>query len=213
MKLYFAPRTCSLSPHIIAREAGLQIDLIRVDIRTEPHRTASGVDYADVNPKGYVPALELDDGQLLTEGVAIAQYLADLAPESGLAPPAGTLQRYRLQEWLTFVSSELHKMFSPWLFHPEYGEAAEKIARARIIERYAFLERHFVTHSYLLGDTFTVADAYAFAIIGWSQLKQINLKPFPKLDRYVERISARPKVQEAMRAEGLLEELRPQMAN
>ena len=112
MKLYFAPRTCSLSPHIIAREAGLQIDLIRVDIRTEPHRTASGVDYADVNPKGYVPALELDDGQLLTEGVAIAQYLADLAPESGLAPPAGTLQRYRLQEWLTFVSSELQAIIA-----------------------------------------------------------------------------------------------------
>jgi glutathione S-transferase len=142
MRLYYAPGTCSLSPHIVAREAGVALDLERVDIRSQPHRTEAGADFAEINPKGYVPALRLDDGQILTEGVAIVQYLADLAPDSGLAPPAGTLERYRLQEWLTFISSELHKMFSPWLFHPEHCELAQEVARAKIKDRFAFLERH-----------------------------------------------------------------------
>jgi glutathione S-transferase len=205
VKLYYTPGTCSLSPHIVAREAAIPIDLVRVDIGAQPHRTESGVDYSDVNPKGYVPALALDDGQLLTEGAAIVQYLADLAPKSGLAPAAGTLERYRLQEWLTFIGAELHKMFSPWLFHPEHGEPAQQAARAKIIERLAFLERHLTTHAYLLGDRFTVADAYAFAVISWSRLTRIELTLFPMLTRYLERIAARPKVQEAMRAEGLLQ--------
>jgi glutathione S-transferase len=204
MKLYYAPGTCSLSPHIVAREAGIVIDLVRVDIRAEPHRTEGGADYIHINPKGYVPALHLDNGQLLTEGVAIVQYLGDLAPGSGLTPAAGTLERYRLQEWLTFISAELHKMFSPWLFHPEHGELAQRAARLKIIERFALLERHLMTHDYLTGERFTAADAYAFTIIGWSRLQDIELTSFPKLDRYMERIAARPKVQEAMRAEGLL---------
>lgn len=204
MKLYYAPGTCSLSPHIVAREAGIAIDLVQVDIRAEPHRTENGVDYTDINPKGYVPALHLDDGQVLTEGVAIVQYLGDLAPGSGLTPAAGTRERYMLQEWLTFISAELHKMFSPWMFHPEHGELAQRAARAKIIERFGLVERHLGTHSYLMGERFTAADAYAFTIIGWSRLKDIELTAFPKLNRYMERVAARPKVQEAMRAEGLL---------
>jgi glutathione S-transferase len=205
MKLYYAPGVCSLAPHIVAREAGIALELVRVDIAGAPHRVEDGSDYRDVNPKGYVPALRLDDGQLLTEGVAIIQYLADIAPHSGLAPAAGTLARYRLQEWLTFINSELHKMFSPWLFHPELGETAQQAARAKILERFMFLERHLVTHAYLLGDSFTAADAYAFAIVGWSRLQRIALTPFPRLERYMDRIAARAKVQEAMRAEGLLQ--------
>jgi glutathione S-transferase len=204
MKLYYAAGTCSLAPHIVAREAGIPVELIRVNIRSQPHRTEEGADYSIVNPKGYVPALALDDGQLLTEGVAIMQYLADLAPESGLAPAAGTMARYRLQEWLTFVSSELHKMFSPWLFHPEHGEQAAQVARGKIIERFAVLDRHLAGRAYLLGEEFTAADAYAFTIIGWSRLKGIALSPFPALEAYMDRIAARPKVRESMQAEGLL---------
>jgi glutathione S-transferase len=204
MKLYYAPGTCSLSPHIVAREAGIPLELERVDIGAKPHRTASGQDFNAVNPKGYVPVLQLDDGQLLTEGVAIVQYLADLAPESGLAPLAGTLARYRLQEWLTFISSELHKMFSPWLFHPEHGETAQQAARAKLAERFALLDRHLSQQPYLLGDRFTAADAYAFAIVGWTRPLKIKLTEFVALNAYMDRIAARPKVRDAMRAEGLL---------
>jgi glutathione S-transferase len=205
MKLYYAPGTCSLSPHIVAREADIPLELERVDIAAQPHPTASGQNFTAVNPKGYVPVLRLDDGQLLTEGVAIVQYLADLAPSSGLAPAAGTLERYRLQEWLTFISSELHKMFSPWLFHPELGEAAQRGARAKIAERFAFLDQHLRTQPYLMGQQFTIADAYAFTIVGWARLQRIDLAAFPALKDYMERVAARPKVRDAMRAEGLLQ--------
>jgi glutathione S-transferase len=205
MKLYYAAGTCSLSPHIVAREAGIPIEVERVDIGKEPHLTQSGADFNTINAKGYVPALVLDDGQVLTEGAAIVQFLADLAPQSRLAPAADSVERYRLQEWLTFISSELHKMFSPWLFHPEFGESAAQAARAKIAQRFAFLESHLAKHSYLLGEDFTAADAYAFTIVGWARLKQIELAPFPHLKNYMERIAARPKVQEAMRAEGLLQ--------
>jgi glutathione S-transferase len=204
MKLYYAPGTCSLSPHIVAREAGLAIDLERVDIGRTPHRTEGGASFNTVNSKGYVPALVLDDGSVLTEGAAIVQYLADLAPQSALAPAAGTIERYRLQEWLTFISSELHKMFSPWLFHPEHGEVAAAAARAKIAERFAFLDAHLAARAYLMGERFTAADAYAFTIVGWARPAHIDLTPYPHLRSYMERIAARPKVQEAMRAEGLL---------
>jgi glutathione S-transferase len=204
MKLYYAPGTCSLSPHIIAREAGLSIDLERVDIGKTPHRTEGGASFSAVNPKGYVPALVLDDGGVLTEGAAIVQYLADLAPQSALAPAAGTIERYRLQEWLTFISSELHKMFSPWLFHPEHGEIAAAAAKAKIAERFAFLDAQLATRAYLMGERFTAADAYAFTIVGWARPAHIDLTPYPHLRSYMERTAARPKVQEAMRAEGLL---------
>jgi glutathione S-transferase len=204
MKLYYAPGTCSLSPHIVAREAGLSIDLERVDIGKTPHRTEGGASFNTVNAKGYVPALVLDDGGVLTEGAAIVQYLADLAPQSALAPAAGTIERYRLQEWLTFISSELHKMFSPWLFHPEHGEVAAAAARAKIAERFAFLDAQLAARAYLMGERFTAADAYAFTIVGWARPAHIDLTPYPHLRGYMERIAARPKVQEAMRAEGLL---------
>jgi len=203
MKLYYAPATCSLSPHIVAREADLPIDLERVDIGKVPHRTEGGADFGAVNPKGYVPVLALDDGQLLTEGVAIVQFLADLAPQSRLAPAAGTIERYRLQEWLTFISSELHKMFSPWLFHPEHGALAANAARTKIAQRLAYIDAHLATHNCLLGETFTVADAYAFTIIGWAKPAHIDVAPYPHLTNYMARIAARPKVQEALHAEGL----------
>ena len=201
MKLYYAPGACSLSPHIVAQEAGIALELERVDLRTNPHRTETGADFTQINPKGSVPALRLDDGQLLTEGPAIVQYLADLAPGSGLAPAAGTLERYRLQEWLTFIGTELHKMFSPWLFHPEYGEQAAQVARTKIAQRFALLDAHLAERPYLLGPSFTAADAYAFTIVGWAGLMRIDLAPFPHLKRYMDRIAARPKVREAMQLE------------
>jgi glutathione S-transferase len=166
--------------------------------------TESGVDYAQISPKGYVPALELEDGSLLTEGPAIVQFLADQAPDSRLAPPAGAIERYRLQERLSFVSSELHKMFSPWLFHPEYGTQAQEVARDKIRERFAYIDRHLADSTFLLGERFTVADAYCFTIVNWSRLMRIELAPYPNLKAYMERIATRPKVQEALRAEGLL---------
>jgi glutathione S-transferase len=204
MKLYYAPGACSLSPHVVAREAGLAVALERVELGRHPHRTETGEDFAAINPKGYVPVLRLDDGQLLSEGAAIVQYLADLAPASGLAPKPGTFEHYRLQEWLTFIGTELHKMFSPWLFHPEYGELAAETARAKIAKRFATLDLHLASRAYLLGETFTVADAYLFTIVRWSQLKDIELSPFEGLNRFMQRVAARPKVREAMRAEGLL---------
>lgn len=151
MKLYYATGTCSLSPHIVACEAGIPLDVERVDISKNPHRTETGADFTEINAKGYVPALRLDDGALLTEGVAIIQYLADQVPDSGLAPPAGTMQRYRLQEWLTFISSELHKMFSPWLFHPEHGELAQRVAKEKIAQRLAFVDSGLTTKTFLMG--------------------------------------------------------------
>ena len=204
MKLYYAPGACSLSPHIVAREAGVALDLERVDLGKNPHRTETGADFTQINRKGYVPALHLEDGQLLTEGAAIVQYLADLAPESGLAPAVGTFERYRLQEWLSFVGTELHKMFSPWLFHPEHGEQSAQVAREKIALRFAFLDAHLAERPYLLGQRFTAADAYAFTIVGWAPLMRIDLAPFAHLKRYMDRIAARPKVQEAMQIEGLL---------
>ncbi|HEV7371171.1 glutathione transferase GstA [Arenibaculum sp.] len=201
MKLYYAPNTCSLAPHVVAREAGIALDLVRVDIAASPHRTQNGTDFTLINPKGYVPALELDGGELLTEGVAIVQFLADLVPDRGLAPPAGTLDRYRLQEWLTFVSSELHKMFSPWLFHPEHGELAQEAARDKIRGRLALLDRHLSGSPFLMGERFTVADAYCFTIVGWSPFTGIDLAPYPHLKAFMDRIAARPAVRDALHAE------------
>jgi glutathione S-transferase len=204
MKLYYAPGACSLAPHIVAREAAIPIDLVAVDLRRAPHRTGDGRDYAAINPKSYVPALELEDGALLTEGAAIMQYLADRNPGSGLAPPAGTIARYRLQEWLSFVGTELHKMFSPWLFHPEHGDLARKVAREKIADRLAFVDRHLRDGPFLLGDAFTAADAYCFAIVNWSKPQRIDLAEYPRLQDYMRRIGARPAVRRAMEAEGLL---------
>ncbi|HZD52353.1 MAG TPA: glutathione transferase GstA [Woeseiaceae bacterium] len=202
MKLYYAPGTCSLSPHIVAREAGIALDLERVDIRRTPHVMASGEDFTRINANAYVPVLELDDGTLMTEGVAIVQYLADRKPEAGLAPPAGTRERYQLQSWLTFVSSELHKMYSPWLFHPEYGTQAQEVARERISQRLAFVDAHLAGEGpFLMGEHFTAADAYLFTIIGWSAFAKVDLSAFPALRAFMERVGARPGVRAATAAE------------
>lgn len=203
MKLYYSPGACSLSPHIVAREAGLPVELVRVDLKA--HKTADGRDYYQINPRGYVPALELDDGTLLREGPAIVQYLADQAPGSGLAPAPGTLERVRLQEWLTYIGTEIHKMFG-WLFNPRAPDEAKNIAREKINARFADIERHLAGKSYLLGDNFSPADAYLFVTLNWANVFKLDLDPYPNLKAYHGRVRARPKVQEALRAEGLIKE-------
>jgi glutathione S-transferase len=202
MKLYYSAGTCSLAAHIVAREAGITLDLERVDINKTPHVTASGADFSRINPKGYVPALELDDGSFLSEGAVISQYLADLNPESGLMPPAGTMERYRAQSWLNFVATELHKLYSPWLFHPEYGNAIQQIVRDKIAGRLALVEDHLAEQGpYLTGEQFTAADAYLFVIAGWSSYAKVDLTLFPNLRAFLQRVGSRPKVREAQAAE------------
>jgi glutathione S-transferase len=201
MKLYYAPGACSLSPHIVAREAGIAIELEKVDLGQ--HKTAKGEDFLTVNPKGYVPALRLDDGSVLTEGPAIVQYLADQKPASKLAPAAGTIDRYRLQEWLTFIGPELHKNFGP-LFNKATPDAVKEAAKTNIAKRLGYLNEQLAKRQFLLGDTFTAADAYAFTIINWTNFVGIDLKAYPNVAAYSARIAARPKVQEALRAEGLM---------
>ncbi|MDW8478583.1 MAG: glutathione transferase GstA [Xanthomonadales bacterium] len=203
MKLYYAPGACSLAPHIALREAGLPFTPVRVDLRRR--QTADGQPLAEINPKGYVPVLELDDGQRLTEGIAIAMWIADRAPQAGLAPPPGDFARYRLLEWMTFIATELHKAFSP-LFDPQAPEATRARQRERIAARLDFLAPGLATQPFLLGDRFSVADAYLFTVLGWSQYVQFDLAPWPALGAYRERIGARPAVREAMRAEGLLQD-------
>ncbi|MEZ2131579.1 MULTISPECIES: glutathione transferase GstA [unclassified Sinorhizobium] len=204
MKLYYATGTCSLSPHIVACEAGLSLELERVDILRTPHLTETGIDLTTRNPNGYVPLLELDDGTHLTEGAAIVQFLADLKPEAGLAPAAGSLERYRFQSWLNFVATELHKMYSPWLFHPEYGSQAQDVARRKIADRLGFVETHLAKSGpFLMGERFTAADAYLFTIVGWSAFTKVDLSAFPHLRDFMARVGARPRVREAMQAEGM----------
>ena len=202
MKLYFAPGACSLSPHIVLREAGLRFDLERVDLKAKKLKT--GADYYQINPKGQVPLLALDDGDVLTEGPAIVQYVADMVPASGLIPPAGSKERYRAQEWLNFISSELHKNFSP-LFRANTPEDYKPIARENLAGRFAYVENHLSTRPYLNGDKFTVADAYLYTMLKWAKFQSIDLTSLPNLLKFGERVSKRPKVQEALRAEGLLE--------
>jgi len=202
MKLFYATGTCSLAAHIVAREAGIALEIEKVDIFKSPHTTASGQDFSQINPKGYVPALLLDDGSLLTEGSAIVQYLADLNPDSGLAPPAGTQERYQLQSWLNFIAAELHKMYSPWLFHSEYGTAVQQIARDKIAGRLALVEGHLEERGpFLMGEQFTAADAYLFVIAGWSGFAKVDLNPFPTLRVFMQHVANRPKVREAQAVE------------
>lgn len=202
MKLYHAPAACSLAAHIVAREAGVPIELIKVDLLT--HRLEDGSDYFRINPRGYVPLLELDDGTRITEVVAIVQYLAELKPEAGLLPPAGSLERTKLQSWLTFISSELHKAFSPWLWHKETAESTRKAVLERLARHFTELDAHLAQQPYLMGERFTVADAYAYTIVNWANFLAIPLKPYPALVAYLDRVAARPRTQEALRAEGLL---------
>lgn len=201
MKLFYSSGACSLSPHIVAHEAGIELRLQKVDLKTKT--VVSEGDYFSVNPKGYVPALELDDGQVLTEGPAIVQYLADLKPQTGLAPPAGTLARYRLQEWLGYVNSELHKTYSP-LFRPETPAETRAERYAYLAKRYGVVEKHLAGRQHLLGDNFTVADAYLFTVTNWAGIVKFDLAPFPNVRALQERIAARPAVKAAMTAEGLI---------
>lgn len=201
MKLYFTPGTCSLAVHIVLRELGLACELVKVQLGTEPVIAATGADFRAVNPEGYVPVLELDDGQRLTEGAAILQYLAELAPESGLLPAATPLQRYEAVRWLVYISSELHKMFSPWLFHPEYGEQAAAVARARLARRLLRVEAQLDGREFLLGEHFSVADAYLFAIVSWARPAKLPLDAFPRLQAWLARIGERDSVRAARQAE------------
>jgi len=201
MKLYFSPGACSLSPHIALLEAGLDFTLERVDVRAK--QTAGGVDFLTINPKGYVPALELNDGAVLTEGPAIVQFIADLAPDRQLAPANGTLERYRLAEWLNFISTEIHKTFSP-LFRPTSTEEMKEAARAQLSNRLGWLAGELEGRDYLMGSQFTVADAYLFTVLGWANFIQFDLAQWPVFAAYTQRVGARPAVQQALRNEGLL---------
>ena len=200
MKLYYAAGACSLSPHIVALEAGIPVELVKVD--TKAKRTASDQDYWLINPKGYVPALTLDDGELLTEGPAIVQYLADLKPESGLAPANGTTARYRLQEMLGYINSELHKTYSP-LFKPETPDVVREERKEYLRKRYRLLEERLAQHPWLVGDGFTVADAYLFTVTNWARHVALDLSEFPALLDFQKRVAERPAVQTALEAEGL----------
>jgi glutathione S-transferase len=201
MKLFYAPGACSLSPHIALLEAGLEATLVKVD--TKAHKTEGGGDYYAVNPKGYVPLLELDDGDRLTEGPAIVQYIADRNPASKLAPAAGTMERYHLQEWLNFITSELHKQFSP-LFQQTTPAEYKEMLKEKIGKRFDWVAQQLQAKDYLMGSTFTVADAYLFTILSWAKHVGIDLARWPVLTAYQARVAARPKVREAMIAEGLI---------
>ena len=201
-KLYYMPGACSLSPHIALREAGLPFTLALVSTKT--YKLADGSDYRAVNPKGYVPLLELDDGQHLGEGPAIVQYIADQVPASKLAPAAGTIDRYRMMEWLNFTTSELHKGFSV-LFNPAMPEEAKAVYRTKLGERFAWVDGQLEGKTFLTGETFTVADAYLFTVAGWARHVALDLSGLKNLQAYLARIAARPSVVEAMKAEGLLQ--------
>jgi len=200
MQLYFAPGACSLASHITAREAGINLDLKRADTKTKMRE--HGSDYLAVNSKGAVPALKLDNGQVLTEGVAIMQYLADQKPESNLAPKNGTMERYRVQEWLNYITSEVHKGFSP-LWNPTADPAVKTWALDGLKKKFDWLNTQLTGKKYLTGDNFTVADAYLFTVVNWTNFLSVDLAPWPALKEFQARVAARPKVQEALEAEGL----------
>jgi len=201
MKLYYSKGACSLSPHIVACEAELPIELIEVDLQIK--RTGAGEDFRLINPNGYVPVLILDDGNKLMEGPAIVQYLADQAPDKELAPPAGTFERYQLQQWLNFISTEIHKGgFAP-LFNSATPEAAKKMAIATLTSRLETVAEHLSNRAFLLGEQFTVADAYLFVMLGWGAYVDVDISRWPVLADYAAKISARPAVQKALKEEGL----------
>lgn len=201
MKLYYFPGACSLAVHIVLREAGFQFELDKVDLATR--KTESGADFLAVNPKGYVPALSLDDGQVLTEDQVILQYLADRKPASGLAPPLGSMERYRLMEWLAFIATEVHKSFGP-LWNPDTPEVSRQAAIRLLSRRFDYLVESLRGSTWLMGEHFTVADAYLCTVLGWCAYHKIDLSKWPVLAAYVGRVSARPAVCEAMKAEGLI---------
>jgi len=200
MKLFYSPGACSLAARIALHEAGVEFQSEKVDLKTKT--TASGQEFIGINPKGYVPALQLLDGQVLTENQAILQYIADRKPQANLAPPAGTIERYQLQEWLGFIGTELHKSFSP-LFKPTTPEDYKKVARATIESRLMYVEQRLAGHQCLMGQQFTVADAYLFTVLRWTVPMKIVLDAYPKLRDYIMHSAARPAVQRALEEEGL----------
>lgn len=201
MKLFLKPGACSLSPHIVLEEAGLPYETEVVDLAKKV--TASGADFNAINPKGYVPALLLDSGEVLTEGPAIVQYLADLVPQKNLAPAPGTLPRYQLQSWLNFISTEIHKSFTPF-FTPGTSPEAKEAARANLVRRLGYTNDQLAGNNYLLGTDFSVADAYLFTVVGWGKYIKLDLSDWPHLVAFQARMAARPAVQAALKAEGLI---------
>lgn len=200
MKLYYSPGACSLSPHIALRESGLPFDLVRVDLETK--RTEDGKDYLAINPAGYVPCLELDDGRTLTEGPAILQYVADQVPERQLAPANGSFERYRLQQWLNFIATELHKNFSQ-MFKPDTSAEARQAAVQMLGKRLAVVAAQIEQAPCLVDNGFSVADIYLFVVLSWAAHVGIDLGQWPSLNPFVERIGGRQAVRDALRAEGL----------
>ena len=201
MKLYYSPGACSLSPHIALHEAGLKFDAVQADLKA--HKLADGTDFYSINSKGYVPMLELDNGDRLTEGPAIVQYIADLVPEKKLAPANGTMARYRLQEWLNFVTSELHKGIGG-LFNPAMPDAGKAVIKTRANEKLAWVDQQLAGKQYLMGDAYSVADAYLFTVTNWTRMVGIDISGLANLSAFQARMAARPAVQAAMKAEGLL---------
>jgi glutathione S-transferase len=200
MKLYYSPGACSLSPHIALQEAGLKAELVKVDLKAGV--TEAGDSYASVNPKGYVPALQLDDGQLLTEGPILVQYIADQAPAKKLAPTPGTLERYRLGEWLTFINSEIHKSFGP-LFDKSTPEETKATAKKKIDKRLKFIDQRLGQHDYLMGSAFSVADGYLYVMLRWARQMSLDLSAYPALAAFIKRMQERPAVNAALAAEGI----------
>ncbi len=199
MKLYYSTGACSLSPHIVLREAGLPFDLLQ----SKNHKLPDGTDYYTINAKGYVPVLELDNGERLTEGPAIVQYLADLVPAKNLAPANGTMARYRVQEWLNFITSELHKSYSP-LFTPTMSDDTKTAYKTKLGDRYKWVDAQLAGKQYLMGDSFSVADAYLFTVTNWAKMVGLDLSAYANLGAFMQRVGARPAVQEALKAEGLI---------
>ena len=201
MKLYHSPGACSLSPHIALRESGLPFELVLANLKT--HQLADGSDYYAINPKGYVPLLELDNGERLSEGPAIVQYIADQAPAKHLAPANGTMARLRMQEWLNFVTSELHKSFSV-LFNAAMPDEAKAIYRTKLSDRFRWIDEQLEGKAYLMGEAFSVADAYLFTVTNWCKFVGLDISALANLNAFMGRMAARPAVQEALKAEGLL---------
>ncbi len=201
MKLYYSPGACSLAPHIVSHEIGVPLALVKVDTKTK--QTADGRDFTAINAKGYVPALELDSGDVLTEGPVISQYLADLKPESGVAPANGTLARYRLQETLGYINSEIHKSYSP-LFNPATSAELRQDRSEYLKKRYTLIERTLAKSPYLLDEKFSIADAYLFTVTNWANHVKLDLSAFPSVLAFQKRIAERPAVQAALKAEGLV---------
>jgi glutathione S-transferase len=200
MKLYYSPGACSLAAHIVASEAGVPVDLVKVDLGS--HKLADGTDYYSVNPRGYVPAIKLDDGSVMTEASVLTQFIADQKPDSNVIPKMGTKERYKAMQWLAFIATELHKQFSP-LFDKSTPEATQNALKAKIVKRLGELNEHLKSNDFILGKTFSAADAYGFAIINWTNFVNIDLKPFPAIQAWFARVAQRPKVHAALVAEGL----------